>query len=188
MIKCMKAGLYNLFRIPYYRALITKDGDVIGTKIIRLSTTNLKYFRSKKHRGLFILPKLTDKPPLRMRSGYILVYDLRNPFPLKLTSGDDERDISGDDVAFEPMKFTMSPVDTEELHNFLEAKVTEDILSDNAKEIPMWLIYLVSIGIIAVLILGAFYMMTKGQTPVYINGQPYITPIPTPTPGYVVIP
>jgi len=186
----MMKQIYNIFHIPYYLAYITKDNEVLRTVVIKQSKGKAKYFRVKKLNGVFILPKMGDTPPVKNKSGYMLVYDIRNTFPMKLMSGDEKNEYDEElsQKGIMPKSYIATPMDIEELHTFLEAKVTEDILSDNQKEIPMWLIYLVSIGIVAVLILGAFYMMTKGQQPVIINGTIPMTPYPTPTPGYVVIP
>jgi len=196
----MKA-LYDIFHVPYYNALIVKNGDVVGKAIVKVNKSRAKYFRVKKFRAAFILPDNRRKEGddrkvkiehIRIKSGLLLVYDVKNAFPMKLVSHnsiiDEVFEEEQTEQAVYPSGYIPAPVDVEELHDFLEAKVTEDILSDNQKEIPMWLVYLVSIAVIAVLILGAFYMLTKGQTPIIIDGSTILTPTPTPTPGYIITP
>jgi hypothetical protein len=191
--------MYDMFHIPYYNALIVKNGDVVGKAIVKVSKTRAKYFRVKKFRAAFILPdmRMKDKDdkrikiePVRIKSGLLLIYDIKNAFPMKLVSHnsliDEVFEEEQTEPAIYPSGYIPAPVDSEELHDFLEAKVTEDILSDNQKEIPMWLIYLVTIVIAGAVILGALYMVTKDGGQTIINTAPGVTP--TPTPGYVITP
>jgi hypothetical protein len=190
----LKQSIYDMTLTPYYKALISKDGEVIRTEIVKKSNTGIRYFHVKRLKAAFMLPnhkKLVEsgKGILRQKSGYIIAYDLADITPMRLRSLDsDETLYEPETMVVNPRGFAPSPLSTEELHDFIEAKVVEDILADEKEGIPMWLIYLVSLGIIAVLVLGAFYMLTKGQqTPVYIPVDT-VNPIPTPTQGYVIIP
>ena len=192
--------MYDMLHIPYYNALIVKNGDVVGKAIVKVSKTRAKYFRVKKFRAAFILPDMRKKDddekrvkiePIRIKSGLLLVYDVKNAFPMKLVSHnsiiDEVFEETTSETAVYASGYVPAPVDSEELHDFLEAKVTEDILSDNSKDIPMWLIYLVSIGLIAVALIAVVFLVTKdtGAVAPIING---ITPTPTPTPGYIITP
>lgn len=197
----MAKWLYDMLHIPYYYALIVRNGDVVGKASVKMSGTRAKYFRLKKYKAAFILPDMRRKEgeenkvkiePIRIKSGRLLVYDIKNAFPMKLVSHnsiiDDIFEQDTSEMAVYPSGYIPAPVDSEELHDFLEAKVTEDILSDNQKEIPMWLIYLVSIGLIAVALIAVVFLVTKDTSaaPAIINGV--ITPTPTPTPGYIITP
>ena len=184
----MRKAFYDMFRIPYYHALVVKDGEVIRQRIVRLTNARPKYFRVKGIKAAFILPTIKKHPPIRIKSGYLVVYDMLNAQPMELALSSDSDKLFDDFKAVESLQYVNTPLDIEELHNFLEAKVTEDILADNEKTIPLWLIYLVSIGIIAVALLGTVYMITKGGTPVYVPVDGILTPTPTPTPGYIVTP
>jgi len=204
----MKKGYYNLFHIPYYQALIVREGEVVAQSIVKKTKSRPKYFRLEKYRSVFILPKKVENA-IRIKSGYLLVYDIKNAFPLASMSPEDKMETLGEneaglvkirgllwnrteepinDMVILPNEYEKSPINPEELHEFFEAKITEDIMSDEHREIPMWLIYLISIAVIAVIVLGGLYMVTKdgGNTIIYNMTNP--TPIPTPTPGYVVIP
>lgn len=182
--------VYNIFHIPYYLAYITRDGEVIRKAIVKKSKSKIKYFRVKKINGVFVLPKPDDIPPVKLKSGYIVVYDERNTFPMRLMSGDEKKEYDEEltQKGLTPRVFALTPLDIGELHTFLEAKVTEDILSDNEKQFPMWLLMLIGAVAIVAIVALTVYMFTKGQQPIIINGSIMQTPFPTPTPGYVVIP
>ena len=187
-------NIFDIMRIPYYNVLITRDGEVIGKKQIRISKTRAKYFRVPKYRSVFILPdikKMKGTPPIRNRSGILLVYDVKNAFPLRVVNYEGLEQILEEETqtAINPTFHVREPVNPEELHEFLEAKVTEDIMSSDEKSFPMWLVFLIAIAIIAVMLLGVTYMVTHGGAlpPTEII-NPIMNVTPTPTPGYIITP
>jgi hypothetical protein len=194
----MMDKIYNVFRIPYYYALITRHGEVIRRATIPMHKTK-KHFSLKGVDASFVIPndKQLQIPPIKIKSGRLLLYDVNSAQSMKLIRKSTEliEFIDDDTVskvstsetninnAVLPQQFAIAPTDINQLHDFLEAKIVEDIMSDDKKEFPMWVIYLIAVAAVVVLILGALYMVTHGNTATI---QTIVTP--TPTPGYIVHP
>lgn len=184
----MKKAIFNLLHIPYYHALIAKHGDVVSTAIIR-QKGNIKSFRVKRLNATFILPddRKIGIPPLKVKNGRIVVYDVNSALPMKLIAHSDEgiewmdEDMRKQYVV-NPKQFYLTPLDTEELHTFLEARVTEDILSGDEKEIPWWLVTLIICVVAVIGLIAVVYMVTHGTPTVITEYIPFPTPTPTPTP------
>lgn len=179
----MKQGLYNLCRTPYYLAYIAKHGEVVAKRIESVKK-NKRSFTVKNLNLTCILPddKKTGIPPLHIKSGRLVVYDIGSAVPMKLVSRAEEGIEWMDEetrarYVVEPKQFALTPLDSSELHEFLEAEVVSDILSDNAKEIPMWLVFLIVAGLLIIAIIAAVYMVTHtGDTSTV---APVVTPVPT---------
>ncbi len=189
----MKKSIYDIFRIPYYYALITRHGEVVSRAVVPIKKTKVKYFRVKGFKAVFLLPddKKTGIPPLKIKSGRLLVYNAESVTPMKLTRRVIETDsneelyekIEEENVhAISPEQFYLTPVDINELNEFLDAKIVEDIMSDATKEIPMWVIFLIAGAVVVALILGMGYLVTHGVTPT--PQIIYVTPTPTPLPTF----
>lgn len=195
----MMKTVYNVFRIPYYYALISRHGEVMTKAIIPVKKTR-KYFRVKGIKAVFILPKDTDVnltptgpkigiPPLRLKSGRLVVYDRDSVHPMRLvTKTDDVIEYFKEEIiedAVLPQQYMLTPLDVNELHDFIESKVVEDIMSGEKREIPMWVLLLIAGAIAGAVILGSIWMITNAGVPAPVV-LPAVTPTPTPTLGFPV--
>lgn len=189
----MRRMIYDLFRVPYYRALLVKHGEVIGIKIVP-QKGNIKDFRVKSLKARFILPDdaKTGIPPLKIKSGRLVVYDINSAISMRLVrKSEDGLDWMDEDLRKEyivnPSQFYLTPLDVSELNKFLDSKITDDILSDNEREIPWWIVAIVITGIaVAGIVIIAWMILNHVTPPVII---PSFTPTPTPTmiPGYMEV-
>lgn len=184
----MKKTIFNLFHIPYYHALIVKHGDVVSTAIVR-QKGNVKSFRVKSLRATFILPddRKSGIPPIKVKNGRLIVYDVNSAIPMKLVSHSDEGiEWMDEDMrkqyAVNPKQFYLTPLDTEELHTFLEARVTDDILAGDEKEVPWWLVTLIICVVAVIGLVAVVYMVTHGTPTTITEYIPFPTPTVTPTP------
>lgn len=180
----MKRQIYDLFRIPYYRALISKHGEVIATVCVKIKD-NVKDFKFKNAR--FILPNDKDLkiPPLKIKSGRLVSYDVNSAVAMRLvTKREDGIEWMSEETRKEyivhPQQFYLAPLDVKELSNYLESKTVEDILSDNEKQFPMWIIILIIAVVSIIGLIAAVYMVTHAPPTVITEYLPTITPSPTP--------
>jgi hypothetical protein len=180
----MLQKIYDIFRIPYYHALITRHNEVIGKAIVKQSG-NIKSFKVKGIKATFILPndKKIGIPPVKIKSGRLLVYDVNSAMPMRLvTSKEEGIDWMDEDLAkvyaVNPKQYYMTPLDVQELHNFLEAHIPADIMADDETHLPAWVLILIALGVVTVLIIAVVYLVTHG-TPTTITE--YI-PLPTQNP------
>ena len=180
----MKEILYNLMRVPHYKALIEKHGEVIGRAIVPMKG-NIRSFTVKSLKMTFLLPngKTTDIPPLKIKSGRLLVYDVNSVIPMKLGYKTEEGlDWMEEDMRVRyvsnPKQYYLPPVNPEELYTSLESKFIADIMSSDERDIPTWLLYLIGCAVAGAIIIGVVYLVTHG-TPVTITE--YI-PMPTANP------
>lgn len=181
----MKKGIFNLFRIPYYRAMISKNGEVFATRIIRMDEKT-KDFKFKGVR--FILPDYRKKEtihPLKLKSGSFVAYDVNSAIPMKLLSKKEDGiewmdDETRKEYICNPKQFYLSPLDSQELSDYLESKTVHDILSDNEKEFPMWLIVIIVVALIVVGLIAIVYLITHAPPTVIEKFiQTNVTAIPT---------
>lgn len=184
----MKKTIFNLLHIPYYHALIVKHGDVVSTAIVR-QKGNVKSFRVKSLHATFILPddRKSGIPPIKVKNGRLIVYDVNSAIPMKLVSHSDEGiEWMDEDMrrqyAVNPKQFYLTPLDTEELHTFLEARVTDDILAGDEKEVPWWLVTLIICVVAVIGLVAVVYMVTHGTPTTITEYIPFPTPTVTPTP------
>jgi hypothetical protein len=185
--------LYNLLRIPYWNVIVTRYGEKVYGTEIPIKHTNT-WFRVRKHKAIYILPDLSDMrdtPPVKIGSGYVLIYDVDNVFPLSLVSSEMVEEIKKDEnslmfqllkgksatLAVKPSYWVKSQMNVERLHEFFEARVTEDILSQPKQEFPMWVVYLIACATVGAIILGSIFLITKGQVPPTIMQN--ISTVPT---------
>lgn len=185
----MRQKVLDVFRVPYYHALITRHGDVINKAIVPMKG-NRKSFTVRGLKQTFILPDdLKSKiPPIKLKSGRIIVYDVNSAIPMRLAYKSDEgiewmNEDLRKEYAVNPQQFYLTPLDTSELHTFLESKITEDILAGDKKEIPMWIILLITVGVITVGLIAAVYLVTHASPTIITEYVPLptseVTTIPT---------
>lgn len=183
----MKRQVYDLFRIPYYRCMVSKHGKVIGTQIIR-QKAGVNDFSFGKNKSRFILPKYEESgiPPLEIKSGQLVVYDVGSAIPMKIcTTSKDGIEWMNEETkkryVVNPKQFYLTPLDSSELQKYLESKTVEDILSDNEKSIPWWIVAIVVSAIAIIGVMVTVYMVMHGN-PTIINqysNMTQTTPIPT---------
>jgi len=185
----MRQKVLDVFRVPYYHALITRHGDVINKAIVPMKG-NRKSFTVRGLKQTFILPDdLKSKiPPIKLKSGRIIVYDVNSAIPMRLAYKSDEgiewmNEDLRKEYAVNPQQFYLTPLDTSELHTFLESKITEDILAGDKKEIPMWIILLITVGVITVGLIAVVYLVTHASPTIITEYVPLptseVTTIPT---------
>ena len=181
----MKKGLYNLFGIPYFHAYISKNGEVFDTKVIRMDEKT-KDFVYKKVR--FILPDYRKKetiPPLKKKSGYLTAYDINSAVPMKLVTSRAEGiewmdEETRKEYVVNPRQFYLTPLDAQELNDYLESKTVQDILSDDEKQFPMWLVIIIVTAVIAIGLIAVVYLITHAPPTVIEKFiQANVTAIPT---------
>lgn len=194
----------DLFRIPYYKAIITRDGRAYKVVKVRMSNEKAAFFRVKAIKKAFILPDVSDIPPIYIKSGAIIVYDDRNAFPLTLMSSDIVTRIKSDEStmlsrligvknaeeAIKPSYWVKSAMDPDKLNEWFEARCIDDILSPPpSHEFPLWAVYLIAVVAVVAIVFASIYMITSGHLPsLGGNGQAGVQAVQTFAGGYVVAP
>lgn len=193
--------LEDLFRIPYYKAIITRDGVAYASTKVKMASGKAQFFRVKKLRKAFILPDISDIPPIRVKSGVVLVYDDRNAFPLDLLPSDVVTNIKSDEStmlskligvknaeqAVKPNYWVRSAIDPDKLHEWFEARIVEDILSPPPNtDFPMWAVYLIAVVAVVAIVAGTLYLLSGRLMPDAVT--PAVNAIPTLPGGYIVVP
>jgi len=187
----MRQKVLDIFRVPYYHALITRHGDVIEKAIVPMKG-NRRSFTVKGLKQTFILPDDVKSkiPPIKLKSGRIVVYDVNSAIPMRLAYKSDEGIEWMDEelrkeYAVNPQQFYLTPLDVTELHTFLESRVTEDILAGDKKDIPFWLILLIAVGVITVGLIVVVYLVTHAPPTIITEYIPIPTIEPTAIPTLI---
>lgn len=194
--------LEDLFRIPYYKAVITRNGIAYKMVKVRVSSEKSQFFRVAKIKKAFILPDISDVPPVQIKSGFLVVYDDRNVFPLDLLSSEVVTKIKSDestmlarligikkaDEAISPSYWIKTAMDPAKLDEWFEARCIDDILSPPpATDFPMWAIYFIAVVAVVALVMGTIYMISNGNLSLP-GAQAGVQALPTMQGGYVVAP
>jgi len=179
--------IYDILGIPHYQFILLKGNDIIGKKTVKIGKKKLRYIQWKNLQASFIIPDDVSRYALFRKSRRILFYDLNNVFPMTIERNNGRVKTKEKILdAVEPAEIKVVPFRPDELHSFLESNVTDDILSDSGKEFPMWLVFLITVGIIVIGLIAVVYMISHGAvvetSTVTTSVTPQVTTIPTLTP------